>query len=211
MKTLAGFFPKLELKNCIFQVVGSAILAFGLFNIHSYSGVTEGGALGLTLLFDHWFELSPAISSLIINFICYFIGWRALGKDFIGYSAVCCLSYSLFYALFEWLGPLFPAIADHRLLASVLGACFVGVGAGLCVRFGGAPTGDDALVMTVLKYVKIDIKWIYLVSDMAVILLSLTYIPLRDILYSILTVVLSGQILGFVHTFGVKKKKRKKS
>ncbi len=206
MSGLARLMPRLKLKNCIFQVLGSTILAFGLFNIHSFSEVTEGGALGLTLLLEHWLSISPAISSLVINVICYFVGWRVLGKDFIGYSAVCCLSYSLFYAVFEWIGPLFPRIADHRLLAAVLGACFVGVGAGLCIRYGGAPTGDDALVMTLIKYIKVDIKWIYLVSDMAVILLSLTYIPLRDILYSVLTVILSGQVISIVQRVGAGKK-----
>ena len=36
-------------------------------------------------------------------------------------------------------------IADKPLLAAVVGALFVGIGAGVCVRIGGAPGGDDAL------------------------------------------------------------------
>ncbi|MDT2955600.1 hypothetical protein [Enterococcus casseliflavus] len=52
--------------------LGSTILSFGLFNIHSFSGVTEGGGLGLTLLLDHWFHLSPAITGFIFNMLC---GW----------------------------------------------------------------------------------------------------------------------------------------
>ena len=31
-------------------LLGAAILSFGLFNVHSQSGVTEGGVLGTTLL-----------------------------------------------------------------------------------------------------------------------------------------------------------------
>ena len=31
-------------------LLGSAILAFGLFNVHSQSRITEGGVLGTTLL-----------------------------------------------------------------------------------------------------------------------------------------------------------------
>ena len=198
--------PQLRLKNCIFLVLGSAILAFGLFNVHSFSGVTEGGTLGLTLLLDHWLGLSPAISSLILNGICYFIGWRALGKDFIAYSAVCCLSFSLFYWICELVGPVYPAIADHRLLAAIVGALFVGVGVGLCIRFGGAPCGDDALAMSISKKTRLGIRWVYLISDLTVLLLSLSYIPLTDILYSLLTVVISGQIIGFIDGVGKKKK-----
>ena len=205
-RVILKLLPDIKLKNCIFQIVGGMILAFGLFNVHSFSGVTEGGTLGLTLLLDHWLGVSPAITSIILNAICYFIGWRTLGKNFIAYSAMCGLSFSIFYWIFELCGPVYPAIADHRLIAALLGAVFVGVGVGLCVRFGGAPCGDDALAMSISKKVRINIKWVYLISDVTVLALSLTYIPLSDILYSLLTVVLSGQIIGFIEGVGKKKK-----
>ena len=48
-------------KKVLLCVAGSAILAFGLYNIHALSGVTEGGVLGLTLLLNYWLDLSPAI------------------------------------------------------------------------------------------------------------------------------------------------------
>ena len=68
---------------CLTALLGSMILAFGLYHIHSLSGVTEGGILGLTLLLEHWFDISPAVSGLILNTLCYLIGWRVLGADFI--------------------------------------------------------------------------------------------------------------------------------
>ena len=80
----------------------------------------------------------------------------------------------------------------------MLGAVFVGVGAGLCVRAGGAPGGDDALAMSLYQMTGIPIQWLYLGSDLLVLLLSLSYIPLQRIAYSLLTVILSGQIIGFI-------------
>ena len=141
-----------------------------------------------------------------ISFVAlvYFIGWKALGKDFIAYSAVCCASFSLFYWICELIGPIYPQIADRRLVSAIVGAIFVGVGVGLCVRFGGAPCGDDALAMSVSRTVKINIKWVYLATDLTVLALSLTYIPFTDIVYSLLTVVLSGQIIGFIDNFNKK-------
>lgn len=204
---LRKMMPEIKLKNCLFQVLGSAVLAFGLFNVHSFSGVTEGGTLGLTLLLDHWLRISPAISSFVLNCVCYFIGWRTLGKSFILYSMVCCGSFSLFYWIFELIGPVYPAIADHRLVAALVGAVFVGVGAGLCVRFGGAPCGDDALAMSISSKMRLGIKWVYLISDLTVLSLSLTYIKWTEIVYSLLTVVLSGQIIGFIEGVGRKSNK----
>ena len=72
------------------------------------------------------------------------------------------------------------------------------------MRFGGAPCGDDALAMSISRTVKINIKWVYLATDLTVLALSLTYIPVSDIVYSLLTVVLSGQIIGFIDNFNEK-------
>lgn len=192
-----------QLKNikpsyCFISLASSAFLAFGLYNIHALSGVTEGGILGLTLLLEYWFSISPAISGLVCNSICYIIGWKLLGKKFIFYSFLSTLGFSCSYAIFECFDPLFPEIANHPLLAAILGAIFVGIGAGLCVRVGGAPSGDDALAMSISKVSKLKIQNVYLISDLVVLLLSLSYIPLQRIIYSLLTVILSGQIIGII-------------
>ena len=78
---------------------------------------------------------------------------------------------------------------------------FVGVGAGLCVRVGGAPSGDDALAMSISHATGWKIQWVYLLSDLIVLVMSLSYIPVRRIGYSLFTVLLSGQLIGFVQNF----------
>ena len=183
-------------------VLGSAILAFGLYNVHSISGVTEGGVLGLTLLLEHWFGISPSISGLVLNGACYVLGLTLLGKEFILYSIIAGGGFSLFYAIFERFPPLWPQIAQMPLAASVAGAAFVGVGVGLCIRANAAPTGDDSLALSLSHYFKIGIQWVYLLGDLIVLALSLTYIPFSKIIYSLLTVVLSGQLIGLIQKAG---------
>lgn len=186
------------IQKLILIFIGSAILALGLCHVHAQADVTEGGVLGLTLLFYHHFGLSPALTGLLLNLFCYLLGWKTLGKKFLLYSAAAGSGFSVFYAVFEHLPPVFPHIGEHPLKAAVLGAVFVGVGVGLCVLAGGAPSGDDALAMSLSHLIRCNIAWVYLVSDLAVLLLSLTYIPPRRILYSLFTVVLSGQIIGWI-------------
>jgi len=194
-------FSGITAKNIALNLVGSAILAFGLFNVHSFSNVTEGGVLGLTLLLHHWLDISPALSGLVLNAVCYIFGWRTLGKDFLIYSAIAGGGFSAFYAVFEWMGPVYPGIGAHPLAAALIGAVFVGVGVGLSVRAGGAPGGDDALGMGISKITGVGIQWVYLVSDMTVLVLSLSYIPMSRIIYSLVTVVISGQLVGLVQNF----------
>lgn len=198
--------PKLKLSNCIIIVLASFFQAFGIYNVHALSGVTEGGVLGATLLLQHWFHISPALSALVLNAICYGLGWKTLGRSFLAYSAISIVSYSAGYALFELYPPLFPEIAAYPLLAALAGALFIGIGAGLCVKCGGATAGDDALAMSLSHILRWPIERIYLFSDLLVLLLSLSYIPFRRIAYSLLTVVLSGQIIGLIQKINAKER-----
>ena len=192
----------MRIRNVLLSILGGGVLAFGLYNVHSLSGVTEGGALGLTLLLQHWLGISPAWSGLFINFSCYAYGLRTLGKSFLIWSAIGGGSFSAFYAIFERFPRIWPELAGHPLLAAVLGAVFVGVGCGLCVRAGGAPTGDDALAMGLSKGLKLPIERVYLITDLTVLMLSLTYLPLRRIACSLLTVMLSGKLIGIIQRWG---------
>ena len=198
-------FKNIQIKYCIIAVLSSAFLAFGLYHIHSFSGVTEGGVLGLNLLLEHWMHISPSITNFIANLICYALGWKFLGKKFIIYSAVATVSFSVFYLIFEQFEPLWPQIANVPLLASVVGAIFVGIGTGFCVKVGGAVSGDDALAMCISHVFHIKIELVYLISDITVLALSLSYIPISRIGYSLLTVIISGQIIGLIQRIKLSK------
>lgn len=191
----------LTLKNCAITLLGSFILAFGLYHVHSISGVTEGGVLGATLLLEHWTGISPALTGGIMNVLCYVLGWKLLGKEFIAYSALATVGFSGMYKICEQFPHLWPGLADMPLVAALVGALFVGVGAGLCVRIGGAPSGDDALAMSISHATGWKIQLVYLMSDLIVLVMSLSYIPVRRIGYSLFTVLLSGQLIGFVQNF----------
>ena len=191
----------ITLKKCAITLLGSFILAFGLYHVHSISGVTEGGVLGATLLLEHWTGISPALTGGIMNVLCYVLGWKLLGKEFIAYSALATVGFSGMYKICEQFPHLWPGLADMPLVAALVGALFVGVGAGLCVRVGGAPSGDDALAMSISHATGWKIQWVYLLSDLIVLVMSLSYIPVRRIGYSLFTVLLSGQLIAFVQNF----------
>lgn len=187
---------KLKVSSCLLIALSGAVQAFGIYHIHALSGVTEGGIIGLTLLLNHWLGISPAYTSFVLSALCYLVGWRLLGREFIGYSAVAIGSFSVAYRVIEEFPPLWPSLAENPLLAALIGAVFVGVTAGLCVRLGGALGGDDALAMSVAHVTRLRIEQVYLITDLFVLLLSLSYIPLYKFLCSLVTVLLSGQIVG---------------
>lgn len=184
-------------------LLGAFTLAFGLFNVHSQSQITEGGVLGMTLLLQHWLGVSPGVSGFLMDMTCYAVGFRLLGRGFLRNALISSVGFSLCYRLLERLGPVLPSMTDRPLLAALAGGLFVGVGVGLVVRAGGAAGGDDALALIIARISRLPISLAYFFTDFTVLALSLSYIPLEKIACSLVTVTLSSWLIGRIQSFHV--------
>ena len=101
---------------------------------------------------------------------------------------------------------IFSADVMHETLdRSSLGGLFVGIGVGLVVRQGGSSGGDDALALVISKLSRCRLSRAYLVTDLSVLLLSLTYIPFQRIAYSLVTVTVSSLLIDWIQNLGRKK------
>lgn len=188
-----------NMKKYLLIGLGSCILAFGLYNIHYQSGITEGGVLGLILWLKHTFNISPAISGFILDASAFLIGFKFLGLDFIKYSLMATTSFSLFYGFIERFDPTLPSLINYPFAAAIIAGLFVGVGVGIVVRIGGACGGDDSLALTFNKLTKKPIAYFYFASDTLVLLLSLTYISIGKIFFSFITVIISSFVISLFH------------
>ena len=77
---------------------------------------------------------------------------------------------------------------------------------GLVVREGGASGGDDALALIISKVSGCRIAKAYLITDLTVLLLSLSYIPWQRIAYSLVTVTLSSFLIDKIQNFRVSRR-----
>lgn len=182
--------------------LGCAILTFGMHNIHQVVGITEGGVLGGILLLNHWFGIDASIASPALDVVCYTVGLFVLGAGFLGWSAVSSVLLALFYALWESLPHMLPDLSAYPLVAAILGGMFVGVGAGLVVRCNASAGGDDALALSIHKVTGLKLARCYLFTDLTVLLLSLSYIPITKIVFSLVTVFISSPLIDFVVGLG---------
>ena len=185
-------------KKLAFIVLGAAIATFGLSNIHQQTNITEGGVLGTVLLAHHWLGISPSLITPILDGACYLLAFQQLGKKFILISVVSTLSMSGFFKIWEMFPPLLPDLSSSPLLAAVLGGLFVGIGVGMIVRQGGSSGGDDALALAISKVTGWRLSRSYLTTDLTVLFLSLSYIPLGRIVYSLITVTISSQLIDWI-------------
>ena len=78
----------------------------------------------------------------------------------------------------------------------------VGIGCGLIVRQGGSSGGDDALALVISRVTGLRLSKCYLATDLSVLALSLSYIPVLKIACSLVTVTLSSFLIDWVVGFG---------
>lgn len=205
MRTISRWTEKalegLSWKKFLWIFLGAAICTFGIHNIHQQTGITEGGVIGAMLLLEHWLGISPAYITPVLDILCYVLAFRYLGGSFIRISVLSTLSVSLFYKVWEQFPHMLPDLSNHPLAAAVLGGLFVGIGVGLIVRQGGSSGGDDALALVISKVTRWRLSFAYLFTDLTVLALSLTYIPITRIAFSVVTVTLSSFLIDQVQNF----------
>lgn len=205
LKSIQEFLKKLTegftFTKVVIIILGAAIATFGIHNIHQQTGITEGGVIGFMLLSNHWLGISPSLLTTVLDVTCYVLAFRYLGGGFIRLSVFSTLTVSGFFKIWEMFPPMLPNLTNNPLIAAICGGLFVGIGVGLVVRQGGSSGGDDALALTISHLTKWRISRAYLLTDLTVLFLSLTYIPLSRIAFSLVTVTVSSLIIDYVQNY----------
>ena len=189
-------FLDLSLRSFLRIVFGSAILAFAVLNVHDQSYVTEGGILGLMLFFKKMLGIDPSISSVVLDILCYILGYKILGREFIRKSLVATVLFSVFLSIFKFTGTVLPPLYDSPFTAAVVGGILIGLGCGLVVTEGGATGGDDALALAISDKFNLSLAMVYIICDVVVLLISISYIPVTQLVFSLLTTTISSVIVG---------------
>lgn len=184
-----------SLKKYSSILIGSAILALGMSNIHARSYISEGGVLGLSLLIYNWFHISPGIVSFILDFSAFILGSALIRKSFLMDSIFASACYSICYLIYTNFNIYIINVSNSPLLSCILGGIFVGVGVGIIVRQDCAAGGDDALALICNHKFNLRVSQFYVVSDFIVLALSLSYIPLNHIVWSFISVLISSFII----------------
>ena len=195
-----SMYDRRSLKDISLILIGSTILAFGVYNFYYLNSITEGGVLGITLLLKNIFGFDVSIAGAILDIALLIMGFKMFGKKFFIYSVGASVGFSVLYDIFETVGPLLPQMG--MFASAVLGGLSVGVGCGIMMRVGCASGGDDALAMIISKVTSLKLSTVYLITDGVVLLLSVSYIPAVQLVYSIVAVLISGKTIDFIYGLG---------
>ena len=188
----------LRLKNILFILAGSAIMAFGLVHFNMQNQLAEGGFTGITLLIYNLTGLSPSISNILLNLPLFLIGYKLLGKKTFIYTIIGTVGLSIFIAIFEKYQLHIP-LKDDLMLAALFAGVFIGVGLGIIFRYGGTTGGVDIIARLVFKYKGYSMGKTMFIFDFCVITLSLaTYLNYKEAMYTLVLVFIGSRVIDFI-------------
>ncbi len=98
-----GALRRFTAKRIALILLGTAILSFGIHNIHQRTAITEGGIIGLVLLINHWLGVPASVASPLLDAASYALAFRFLGWDFLLSAGLASVSLAGFYRLWECL------------------------------------------------------------------------------------------------------------
>ncbi|WP_462412019.1 YitT family protein [Neobacillus sp. Marseille-QA0830] len=188
----------LKVKNILFILLGSAIMAFGLVNFNMQNKLAEGGFTGITLLLYFLFHWDPSYTNLLLNIPLFVIGWKTLGRNAFLYTILGTVGVSVFLWVFQRTVIDMPLKHDLTLAALFAGV-FTGIGLGIIFRYGGTTGGVDIIARLVQKYAGWNMGKTMFIFDACVIFLSLiTYLNYKQAMYTLVAVFVSARVIDFI-------------
>lgn len=184
-----------HMQSVMMILLGAFITAFGVNYFTIPNQLAEGGLTGIALILKYMFNLSPALSTFVINIPLFIIGLRELGRISMLYTILGTTAFSLFLWLTEGIG---VPMDDDLLLAALYAGVSVGLGLGIIFRFGGTTGGADIVARLVNKHFGWSIGRTMFAIDLAVIVSSAAIIGREKAMYTLVAVFIGSRVIDFV-------------
>ncbi len=175
-------------------VFGSVLYSVAVNIFATPNNIAQGGVIGVAMLLNHIFPVIPTgVFSFGINLPIFLVAWRKIGGKFIFKSFLVNVLLSFFIDFFAFL----PEYKGDTILAALF--CGVMSGSALAVIFVRSMTtgGTDIIANLIrLKHPRISVGRIILISDYAVVILSLiVYGNVENSMYSLILIFVSTRVL----------------
>lgn len=192
---------KFSVRDLVMVALGTAIYAFGFVYFNMANHLAEGGVAGITLIVHHLLGIDPAYSTILINLPLFIIGARVLGRKSIALSVYGTLTMSFFIWLWQRV-PLVIDLGGDLLIAALLAGLCAGVGSGVTFRYGGTTGGTDIVARVLEKTKGLQLGQVLLGVDLLVLLASLTYINIQNMMYTLIASFVFSQVVNLIEHGG---------
>ena len=179
--------------DIMYVTIGILFCGFALKGFLIPNHFFDGGVTGVSLLLHelyHWNigYVIVAVNMPLVLMAAFQVNKKFALKTFLGIVglALCLLFVP------------YPQITSDKLLVSIFGGAFMGIGIGMAMRGGYALDGVEVLALYTGKRVSFTISEIILGINIVIFLIAAVKLGLPTALYSILTYYSASRAINFV-------------
>jgi len=181
------------LSDILYTITGILFSGFALKSFLVPNNFFDGGVTGISLLLHETYNFNIAYVIIVVNIPFIIVGafqinWTFAFKTF---AAVIGLGLCLLYLPYH-------QITSDKLLVSIFGGVFMGIGVGLAIRGGCALDGIEVLALYTGKRISFTISEIILGINIVIFLIAGIQLGLPTAFYSILTYYAASRTSNFV-------------
>jgi uncharacterized membrane-anchored protein YitT (DUF2179 family)/HD superfamily phosphodiesterase len=179
--------------DVILIIAGVIITSFALQGFLVPNKFFDGGITGISLLIHEIYHINLAYVIVLANLPFVIMSAYAINKGFAikTFFCVVLLSICLLY-------PGFPVITEDKLLISIFGGFFLGLGIGLTMRAGCAVDGIEVLALYTLRRSSFTISEIILGLNIIIFSMAAFKFGIPVALYSMLTYFTASKTIDYV-------------
>ena len=184
---------KHAIKEYIFILIGVLSAGFGLKGFLLPSRFIDGGATGISLLLQNVTNLDLSYFLILVNLPFIFLASKIINFKFAlrSVAAIALLAFVVHFVEY-------PIITEDKLLISVFGGFFLGLGIGMSMRGGSVIDGTEVLAIFLSRKLSLTIGDILLLINILIFSIGAYILSMETALYAILTYLAAAKTVDFV-------------
>ena len=125
--------------------IGSICAAVGLEEFLVPDNLIDGGVTGISIMASYLTKWPLGLFTFLLNIPFLYIGYKQIGKTFVIRSLFAIASFSFWLTFFQSV----KEATNDVFLAAIFGGIFLGLGAGLIIRYGGSLDGTEMVAIVI--------------------------------------------------------------
>lgn len=174
-------------------ILGVITAGFGVKGFLVPSHFVDGGVTGIALLLHNIYGFSLAGATFIINLPFILASFFIVSRHFAVKTFFCVSLLAICLLYFPY-----PVITSDKLLISIFGGFFLGVGSGLAMRAGCVTDGIEVLALYTWRRTSFTISEIILGLNIIIFAVAAFQLGIEAALYSVLTYLSASKTIDYV-------------
>ena len=181
------------IQDACFIFFGVIIASFALKDFLVPNHFFDGGVTGISLLVHEFYHFNLGLVIVLFNLPLVIISYFSVGKSFAFKTFISVVLLGVCLVLIPDY-----AVTSDKLLISIFGGVFLGIGIGLIMRAGAALDGIEVLALYTLKKTSFTITEIILGINIVIFTIAAIEVGVTNALYSILTYFAATRSIDYV-------------